>query len=54
VTSSRARICRQSAHVHRLRACQRFSGLPPATLETIAQLNPLQFEALLRRNPGDP
>ena len=38
VTTSRAKLLRQTAFAHTLRACQLFSGLPPEALETIAQL----------------
>lgn len=38
MTASRAKILRQAAYAHSLRACQLFSGLPPEALETIAQL----------------
>lgn len=38
MTASRAKILRQAADVHSLRACQLFSGLPAEALEAIAQL----------------
>jgi len=38
VTTSRAKILRQTAYAHNLRACRLFSGLPAEALATIAQL----------------
>ena len=37
MTAPRTKILRQAAYAHTLRACQLFSGLPPETLEAIAQ-----------------
>ncbi|MEI6604011.1 MAG: Crp/Fnr family transcriptional regulator [Verrucomicrobiota bacterium] len=37
MTAPRSKILRQAAYAHTLRACQLFSGLPPETLEAIAQ-----------------
>lgn len=38
MTTPRAKILRQAAYTHTLRACPLFSGLPPEALESVAQL----------------